>query len=209
MGLRCLLDCPQGPPPSTLFASDAFLHFSRPPASLDGPQPQLRGLLSASHHPGPRGALCRLRLGLSSQSQGSFPPGTLLFWPTLSPSANSNPHVGAHQGLEMGGSHPPSRRAPWPGRQGQLCTRGGCMLLVGGQGPSMQSPSCTKRFYKDTLSSFLVYGDPQPGILCSLQGTPAGQASPDTLFNCPPTCTDPEPPPSTPPPHLSTGPITL
>lgn len=77
------------------------------------------------------------------------------------------------------------------------------MLLVGRQGPS-EPPMHKALCYKDTLSSFLVYGDPQPGLLCSLQGTPAGQASPDTLFNCPPTCTDPEPLPATPSPHLST-----
>lgn len=106
------LTAPRDPPPSTLFASDAFFHFPRPPAPLGGPQPQLRGLLTGSHHPGPRGVLCRPRLGLSSQSQGSFPPGTLLFWPTLSPSANSNPRVGAHQGLEMGGQSSPQQKSP-------------------------------------------------------------------------------------------------
>lgn len=111
LGLRCLLDRPQGPSPLILFASDAFLHFLRTLAPLGGPQPQLRGLLAGLHHPGPRGVLCRPKLGLSCQSQGSFPPGTLLFWPTLSLSADSNPHVGAHQDGKWG-AVTPQKKSP-------------------------------------------------------------------------------------------------
>ena len=124
----------------------------------------------------------------------------------------SGPHL-AHQptqthtwglirGWKWGAVIPPAEEPPGLEARVSFAPEGGACFWLEGRGPL--SPSCTKRFYKDTLSSFLVYGDPQPGILCSLQGTPAGQASPDTLFNCPPTCTDPEPPPSTPPPHLST-----
>ena len=144
LGLRCLLDRPQGPPPSTLFASDAFFHFPRPPAPLGGPQPQLRGLFTGSHHPGPRGVLCRPRLGLSSQGQGSFPPGTLLFWPTLSPSANSNPRVGAHQGLEMGAVIPPAEEPPGLEATVGFTPEGGACFWLEGRGPL--SPPCTKHY---------------------------------------------------------------
>ena len=202
LGLRCLLDRPQGPSPSILFASDAFFHFLRTLAPLGGPQPQLKGLLAGLHHPGPRGVLCRPKLGLSCQSHGSFPPGTLLFWPTLSLSADSNPHMGLIR-MGNGGQSPPRRRAPWPGSHGPLCTRGWHMLLAGRQGPSeplMHKALC----YKDTLPSFLVYGDPQPRGHCAhCEAHQQGRLLPTPCLTVhQPAQT--QPPPATPPPYLST-----
>lgn len=165
-------------------------------------QPQLRGLLAASHHPGPRGALCRLRLGLSSQSQVPSHQGHFCSGPHLAHQPTQTHMWGLIRDWKWGAVIPPTEEPPGLEARVSFAPEGGACFWLEGRGPL--SPSCTKRFYKDTLSSFLVYGDPQPGLLCSLQGTPAGQASPDTLFNCPPTCTDPEPLPATPPPNLST-----
>lgn len=141
-------------------------------------------------HPGPRGVVCRPRLGFSCQSQGSLPPGTPLLWPTgdaLSLSADSNPCVGLTRDGKWGvvtlQQKPPGLKA-----MAGLAPKGWACFWLEGSGPLR--PSCRTCCYEDPLSILSLQGARIKGSRAHRENAPPGTLS---LFNCPPTCANPKP----------------